>query len=133
MGQDYNGPERRKFKRVKVNFTLTYRAGAPLSTRITIDGNNAVDALMLDLSQEGMAFLTNSNIPMGTPVMLRWTLIDFSVNNDERVKNMDMTAKVVSNAKVSAGEYRLGIQFTQISSEDENVIAEFVKNKESLA
>lgn len=133
MEQSYNGPERRKFKRVKVNFTLIYRAGLPLSTRIAIDGNNAIDALMLDLSQEGMAFLTNSNISIGTQVMLRFTLIDFSVNNDERVNNMDMTAKVVSNAKVSAGEYRLGIQFTQISNEDENVIAEFVKNKEPFA
>jgi hypothetical protein len=116
MEQSYNGPERRKFKRVKVNFTLIYRAGLPLSTSIAIDGNNA-----------------NSNISIGTHVMLRFTLIDFSVNNDERVNNMDMTAKVVSNEKVSAGECRLGIQFTQISHEDKNVIAEFVKNKEPFA
>ncbi len=132
MEQSYSGPERRRFKRVKVNFTLIYRAGVPLSTRIAIDDNNSFDALMLDLSQEGMAFLTNSNILIETQVMLRFTLINLSADNDARVNNMDMTAEVVSNAEVSAGEYRLGIEFTQISNEDKNVIAEFVKNREPL-
>ncbi len=133
MEQSYNGNERRKLKRVKVNFTLVYRTGVLLSMRMAIESNNASDALMLDLSQEGMAFLTNSNISVGTVVMLRFTLIDFSVNNDERVNNMDMMAKVVSNTKVNAGEYRVGIEFTQINPEDKNAITEFVRNKELLA
>lgn len=130
MEQCYNGGERRKFKRVKVSFTLVYCVGVPLSARIAIEGNIAIDALMLDLSQEGMAFLTNSNISIGTVVVLRFTLIDFSVNSDERINNMDIMAKVVSNTKVNAGEYRVSIQFTQINPEDKKAIAEFIRNKE---
>ena len=130
MEHSYGGEERRKFKRVKVNFTLVYSIGVPLSARMTIENNNAIDALMLDLSQEGMAFLTNSNIAIGTIIMLRFTLIDFSTTNDESVNNIDMAAEVVSNLKVNVGEYRVGIQFTQINTEDKNIITEFIRNKE---
>ncbi len=130
MEQPYKGSERRKFKRIKVNFTLIYRIDTILSASMMLQGHNAIDALMLDLNQEGIAFLTDSDISVGTIIMLRFTLIDLSANSEGRINNMDMVAKVVSSMKINGGEYRLGLHFTEISPENKNIIAEFVKNKE---
>lgn len=130
MEQSYNGSERRRFKRIKVNFTLIYQTDTSLSASIMVQGYNAIDALMLDLNQEGMAFLTDKDILIGTIIKMKFTLIDFSAKSAGRTNNMDMIAKVISCVKMNEGEYRLGLHFTQISPEDKNIIAEFVKNKE---
>ncbi len=102
----------------------------PLSASMMVQGHNAIDALMVDLNQEGIAFLTDNDISTGTIIKLNFTLIDLSAKNDGRINNMDMIAQVVSSMKVNEGEYRLGLRFTQISLQNKNIIAEFVKNKE---
>ncbi len=129
MAEKYLGPERRKFKRVNVNFTLIYRVGASLSAQIAIEGNTDIDALMLDLSQVGLAFLTNYSIPQETNIMLKFTLINFSSNIEGSTVKLDVVGKVVSNIKIKEREYRIGINFIQITQEDKDAIAEFVRNK----
>lgn len=129
MAEKYLGPERRKFKRVNVNFTLIYRVDASLSAQIAIEGNTDIDVLMLDLSQVGLALLTNYSIPQETDMLLKFTLINSSAGIERRTVKLDMVGKVVSNIKIREGEYRIGINFTQITQEDKDAIAEFVRNK----
>lgn len=129
MAEKYLGPERRRFKRVNVNFTLIYRVDAFLSAQIAIEGNTDIDALMLDLSQVGLALLTNYSIPQETNMILKFTLINFSSDIERRTMKMDAVGKVVSNIKIKEGEYRIGINFIQITQEDKDVIDEFVRNK----
>ncbi len=97
-----------------------------------IQGHNAIDALMVDLNQEGMAMLTENDIALGTIIILKFTLIDFSEDSGGGTNNMDMLAKVVSNTKINEGEYRIGLHFTQISQDNKVRIAEFIRNKEPL-
>jgi c-di-GMP-binding flagellar brake protein YcgR len=130
MAESYSGDERRKFKRIKVSFTLVYSIDSSLSESMMIQGHNAIDALMVDLNQEGMAILTENDIALGTIIILKFTLIDFSEDSEAGTNNMDMLAKVVSNTKINEGEYRVGLYFTQISRENKVRIAEFIRNKE---
>lgn len=126
--QDTNsGSERRKFKRLKATFILTYQVNQPLSLRISIGWDTEVVALMLDLSEEGMAVSTDYDISVATIILIKFTLINMQAQGDERIKSMKITGEVKSNILIGKNEHRLGIHFTQIAERDKNAITEFVK------
>lgn len=126
--QDANpGSERRKFKRLKATFILTYQINHPLSLRANIGWDTDVVAVMLDLSQEGIAISTNYDIPVATIILMKFTLINMQAQGDERTKSMKIIGEVKSNVLLAKFEHRLGIYFTQISEEDRTAITNFVK------
>ncbi len=57
MDETYNGAERRRFKRYKINLIVVYRKDEPLDVTI-VDGENEQKASMLDISEGGMSILT---------------------------------------------------------------------------
>ena len=126
MGSAYDGPERRRFPRVKVNFTISYLVNRPLDFRMSVD-NVETSALMLDLSQMGMAILTTSNIPVSTILSITFTLINPYAFGDEQRKTMGIIGEVRNSAPYEKNEYRLGIYFKKLSEEDKTAIANFVK------
>lgn len=126
--QDTNsGSERRQFKRLKATFILTYQINHPLSLRANIGWDTDVVALMLDLSEEGMAISTDYDIPVATIILMKFTLINLEAQGDERIKSIKITGEVKSNILVGKNEHRLGIHFTQIAEKDKFAITEFVK------
>ena len=126
MMNKYPSPERRKFKRVKANFIVTYKVNRPLQVRMMI-GHNEVKSLMLNLSEGGMAFLTNYNLPAATLLSMRFVLINESaVSAEERIKQIKVDGEVRYSTPAEGGKYRLGICFTQISDGDQRTIADFI-------
>ncbi|MCK5305735.1 MAG: PilZ domain-containing protein [Candidatus Omnitrophica bacterium] len=126
MKQDYSGPERRENKRVDVSFIIAYRVNkAP--TIFMLVGGKEVYALMMDLSEGGMALLTEYEIPVGTELSIKFTLINFEVEKEHRTRVMKITGKVKYCGPSEKEENRLGISFTQIKKEDKAAIANFVK------
>jgi c-di-GMP-binding flagellar brake protein YcgR len=119
--------DRRKSKRLEASFILTYQVNQPLSLRVSIGWDNEVVAVMLDLSQEGMAISTNYDIPAGTILLIKFTLINLAALEDERIESMRMTGVVKSNVLIDKYEHRLGIQFTNINEKDKIAIANFIK------
>lgn len=119
--------DRRKSKRPEASFILTYQVNQPLSLRATIGWDDEVVAVMLDLSQEGMAISTNYDIPAGTIILIKFTLINLAASDEERIESMRMTGLVKSNVLIDKDEHRLGIQFTNINEKDKFAIANFVK------
>ena len=120
--------ERRRFKRLNVNFTLTYQVDKPLYLRMTIGWGKEIDALMLDLSEEGMAITTSYNIPVTTLLSIQFTLINSDEADDQkRVRKMNIVGEVKSNLLLADNDYRLGIHFIQIDAQDRMAIADFVK------
>jgi c-di-GMP-binding flagellar brake protein YcgR len=120
--------ERRKWQRLKVDFTLNYRVDAPLEVRMSIGWDSEVDALMVDLSEGGMAILTNCDIPASSILSINFTLINLSaIEDDERIKTLSITGEVRSNIIIDKTERRLGIKFIQISQKDKEAIGNFVR------
>ena len=126
MDNAYQGPERRQFLRVEVEFFVTYKVDRPVEVHAWIS-NKEINALMLDLSEAGMAIVTNFDIPMTTVLSLKFTLIDLQADQEKQVKLINMTGEVRNSALVENDEHRLGISFTEISEEDKSAIADFVK------
>jgi len=121
----YEGPDRRRAKRLKIHFIVIYHVHRPLKVRMLV-GSKEVDAVMLDLSQGGMAILTGYDIPISSILSMKFTLINMSAPKDKRVKTIEAMGQVRYNQAVKKSEYRLGILFTQMPKEDRESILSFI-------
>ena len=131
MLDDYKGRERRKFKRVRVNFTAIFRIDKPIYVRM-MAGNHEVDGVLLDLSEGGLCILTTFDIPASTILLIKFVLIDAHSFADNRIAKMDVVGEVRYNILFGKQEHRLGIYFTQISDKDRKTIADFVETRIAL-
>jgi len=131
MEDEAEGQNRRKSERMDVAFTLVYNVDKPYSLRIGLGLTNEADALMLNLSDTGVAIITKHGIPLNTELSIGFNIIDLRLTGDARCKNMQITGVVVSSVIMSNENnrisYRLGIRFTRISNEDKIRISDFVK------
>ncbi|MCQ9206056.1 MAG: PilZ domain-containing protein [Omnitrophica bacterium] len=127
MANKWEGFERRKFKRAKVNFIITYQVEKPLKAEVKIDSKE-INALLLDLSECGIAISTTENIPMSTRLLIKLILVDYTTEDkDDRIKTREVRGEVRDNTPDKAGRRRIGISFTDLSDEVRQVITEFVK------
>ena len=119
-------PERRRHSRVKARFIVTYKLNKPLEITITIN-KRQIQALMADLSEGGMAIITEYEIPIATILLMNFTLINTLISDDsQRIKTMDLTGEVRYQMLLQRKERRLGISFIKISDEDKQAISKFV-------
>ena len=121
MIKEYAGVERRRFKRARVRFIVFYSVRGSWVLSFTIGGTET-NALMLDLSNDGIAFVASEDIPLATPLAIKFTLITKSAVSKMAFEGVAMNRQVLKK-----GEYRLGIQFTKISKENRTTIADFVE------
>ena len=126
MDSAYQGSEKRKFARTEVKFIVYYEIDKPIKISMWI-GNKEIGALMLDLSEAGMAIVTNYDIPAATALLIKFTLINLYADQEKKVKLINMTGEVRNSTLIENDERRLGISFTKISEEDKSAIADFVK------
>jgi c-di-GMP-binding flagellar brake protein YcgR len=123
---DYNGPERRKALRVKAEFIVIYRVESPPEIHMWI-GNREIHAVMVDLSEIGMAICTDYDIPGETILAIKFTLINLHAERDDRVRVIELTGKVRYSIFLKDNEYRLGIAFMQVSEVNKHAISRFAK------
>lgn len=132
MHSAYVGPERRRAKRVNATFIVVYKVGSPLQVRIVV-GNKDINAIMLNLSEAGMAILTNYNLPVSTALLMKFILInENAVLDEERVRPMQIAGEVRYSIPGERDERRLGICFTQISDADRSTIVNFMRNIQAI-
>ena len=122
----YKDTDKRRSKRLKVEFIVTYKIDKPVEVHMWIS-DKEVNALMLDLSESGMAIVTNYDIPASATLLIRFTLINLYANKDERVTSIKILGEVRYNILTEENEHRLGISFTRITQEDKSAIANFIK------
>ncbi len=123
MNKDYSGVEKRKYKRVLVNFNLRYRIQEPLRF-IMLIGDKEVNAVMIDLSEGGMAIVTNYSVPVGTELALKFTLV--YPRDQERSDDIVVVLGRVTYCTPMDKANRIGISFTRISKQQVSTIVEFV-------
>ena len=118
--------ERRGSPRVRVDFILTYKVDKSTEAQIWI-GDKEANALMLDLSNNGVAILTDYDVPVSTSLLIKFTLINLYANTDERISTIEVTGEVKSNILSKDNEHRLGIIFTNIAKQERHAISTFVE------
>ena len=126
MNEQPKHDERRKFRRIRARFLVVYKIKEPLEVTITIN-KREISALMLDLSEGGMALVTECDIPSASILLMNFTLINTALSDDKkRIRTMDIYGEVRYNLPIERKEHRLGVYFTRISEEDKAAIKDFV-------
>ena len=125
MGTDYTGVDRRKFRRVAVSFVVFYKVNYPLVVRVKI-GDKEINALAADISEEGIAVLTDHELPPATNVSVKFIMSnDKATNIDDQRKSISVHGELRYNLKIDKG-YRMGIKFLDLAEDDRRFIANFV-------
>jgi c-di-GMP-binding flagellar brake protein YcgR len=127
MSVSYAGPERRKFKREKAHFTINYRIAQPPEVIMDV-GKREIEAVMLDISEGGMALITTCEVPKGTRMNLRWTLIDPRAQTDDRIRDFRVEAEVRHCVRVREDEFRLGLSFIGFGEGDRRAVGQFIEH-----
>ena len=106
----------RRFFRANVDFPVT----------VIVPGHELIlGGKALDLSRGGMRVSTNTDLPAGQPIMLRFELPNGS-------RELLVRAKIVLSFFDAASKtYAHGIAFTQYTTHDHDQIANFVTSAES--
>lgn len=127
MGHSYPDQERRKCRRVKQGYVLMYKMDSGAKTR-ALPAEAAYNGMMLDLSEDGMAFLTHQKIPLSTCITNKFILVDeVMMQQDNRFRPVEAEGKVCYHLSGQRGMYRVGLQFTRLSDDDRG----FIKNMRS--
>lgn len=121
------GQERREFLRLDVSFIVVCKVNAPIEVSMMVGGRE-VHAIMSNLSEGGMAILTNYNLPVSTVVTAEFILVnDDAEKEEDRVRSIRISGDVRYNSQVQEKTFRLGVRFTDISENDRRFIGEFIK------
>lgn len=126
--EEQSGSERRRFRRVDVSFWVESAMNASLTVRMIFGGND-IKATTLDLSEGGMAILSEFEIPTFSVVNVEFNIpnnANAASQNEYRLIKADGVAMYSLFLK-ERNAYRVGIRFIDITPEDSDFIANFVK------
>jgi len=122
-----SGIERRRHRRVKTQFSAVCNMQTPPGFRTPIEKNEII-ARISDLSESGMAILTDYDIPSQSKISSRFTLINLGAKDVDRYKLIETEGEVCYNF-AEDNLYRLGVCFTRISETDKTTIADFTSGQ----
>ena len=104
-----------------------YRVNSPLSVRIIV-GHKEVNAIASNLSEGGMAVLTNYGIPTSSLITVKFIAFnDNAFRDQDRSRSMEVQTQVRYNFLTKEKAYRLGVSFIGTSEDDCRFIADFVR------
>ncbi len=128
MEESQSDQNRRKSERLDTAFTLIYQLEKPLALGIQMGFTSDIDALMLNLSDLGMAIVTKYDLPLGIQLNIKFNIIDLRLQGEARRRQMEITGETVSNTILLNSSHRIGIRFNKISDLDKLAISNFVKH-----
>lgn len=129
MHNQFSGIEKRKFKRIAVNFIVFYKVNFPLRVRIKI-GNREVEALAVDISEGGMAVYTDREIPPVSVVNVKFIMMnDYAISPQDHTRSILVRGQVRYNILIEEKKtFRFGMQFMDLPVDDRLFISNFVAN-----
>ena len=128
MHDSYPGEERRQFERIKANCIVSYQPDGDMVMHMSVGEKPNVRAQMIDLSEIGMAILTEYKIPEFAKLHMKFTLLDPAAKKDEQTKRLEAYGEVRYMIK-EGKKYRLGILFLELSEKAKNIINEFTSKQ----
>lgn len=121
----FDGSEKRKHKRVRLGLSLVYRQDSALNVSLRGSGEEH-KAKMFDLSEGGLAIISDVDIPVATLLWTRFTLSKAEEKGVSYYGSMELLGEVRYCVPVGDKEYRLGIAFVNIKDKTKADIANFV-------
>jgi len=119
------GVERRRFERTNTSVIVLYKVNLP--SRASLPTDKEVNAIMLNLSEDGMSILSNYDIPVSTIVTTRCILTnDKAVADRDRLRAFELKGKVCYSYFSREKAYRIGIHFLELSDIDRRFISDFI-------
>lgn len=128
MAIDYNGPERRQCKRIRVSLSVIYSTEGPLEVRIqTEQGEYA--ASMVDICEGGLAILTSAKLDVPSLIWIKFTLLRPNGNkvSYEFFGLVECLGEVRHTTPLNESFYRVGIAFMQIDEDCKKDIMHFIQ------
>lgn len=123
----FQGEDRRRFDRVEVSITIVYQIDKPAYVRIWFK-NEELEVETMDLSEGGMAIITDYDLPLSTPLALEFVLYDSTEEINFRIyRTIKAKGEIRDRVPIEADKYRLGICFTAMEDDDRAEIAKFVQ------
>jgi len=127
MAEKFGGAERRRFKRLSVDFSVRCKVERPMEVVMEVGGEK-IEAQMLNLSEEGMGIKVKMDIPEGTVLSMDFMLVYAYEKYENIMQDMQIEGSIVNRAELPDGVFRLGIHFSKIKPEDRKVIIDFVES-----
>ncbi len=115
--------EKRKFPRVALDVTLFFRVDKPPEVRLKI-GTQTRTGHAVDISEVGVSFLVDAEIPKGTEIEISFSLM-IQKGKSERVAARGLV--VYSFPRLPKKTYRIGVLFTDIEDAERQLITEYVR------
>ncbi len=117
------GPNKRRSSRIAVNFDIIYKLKSLPEVHMKVDESERY-ALMLDISEQGMAIETDYQVPELSELEITLHLIF----KDRQTDPMHVVGGVRYNLYLAdRKKYRLGIKFLQIDDDIKQEILDFIK------
>jgi c-di-GMP-binding flagellar brake protein YcgR len=134
MGLTFFGSDRRKFQRVKVDFSVSYLVREPMEVSMRVEGKK-VKTIMFDISEEGMALKSEYDVPLRALLTIDFILEYASKLRGDIMRRMEIEGRIVNKRTLAENMFRYGVHFEKIRQEDREAIVDFVRcflNKEEV-
>ena len=124
------GQDRRRFQRLNLNLVVWYKLLRPMEAGNML-GTEDREAITVDISPFGMAFMSSYNIPLFSDLALRFIIF---TSQDGTYSNLtiplEVNAKVRSCTPAEKGEYRVGVSFSNIQLEQQQKLMKFARESQ---
>ncbi|HPT39851.1 MAG TPA: PilZ domain-containing protein [Candidatus Omnitrophota bacterium] len=120
------GQDRRRFQRLNLNLVVWYKFLRPQPANML--GAEQREAITIDISPFGMAFMSSYNMPVYSDLALKFIIFS---SQDGSYSNLtipiEVNAKVRSCTPGEKGEFRVGVSFTNIQLEQQQKLMKFAQ------
>ncbi len=122
------GKDRRRFQRLNLNLVVWYKLLKPLHPAETL-GTAEREAITLDISPFGMAFMSSYNMPVSVDLALKFIIFTSPPGSGSNLAiPLEVNAKVRSCVPAEKGEFRVGVSFTNIQLEQQQKLMKFAQD-----
>jgi c-di-GMP-binding flagellar brake protein YcgR len=120
--------ENRKFRRVSVMFYLRYRAEGACACDVKV-GKEGQQATVVNISEGGLAILTENPIPEMTKLDLEFHL----ALEEKELPPVVAVGQVCYNFPLSdQARYQTGVEFIMIKEKDRALIGDFIRARSKV-
>ena len=125
--EDLKGPgmERRRYPRVPLDLDVVYTVNAPPEVKFRIAGEER-NATMLNISEGGMAFITDHELPEMTKLDISFHI---RLRNGRRSVINCVGQVCYSFLLADYHRYHMGIEFISICDKEKRLIVDFVRSR----
>ena len=124
MIENSGNVNRREFDRVAASFILDYSIYNPSGIFAAKEHESGI---MLNLSEDGIAFITERKLDPKTNLQMQFTLMGRDHDGKRQINPMNIKGEVTHNREHAKGEFAVGVKFVGISDRHKDAIVSFVK------